>query len=149
MGHYDFFVFSSSIQNCLTHFSFLSFHMKLRIRFITMLLGFLNKRFYLFLERREGREKERERNIDVWGKHWLVASLKSPTRGLACNSGMCPWQGIELRCFGLQDDSQPTEPHQPGRSCDFDCIEFQVNLEKIAAFMILNFLHKMVSFSFI
>ena len=33
---------------------------------------------YLFLERGEGREKERERNINVWEIHWLVASCMPP-----------------------------------------------------------------------
>ena len=40
---------------------------------------------YLFLERGEGREKER--NINVW------LPLASPTGDLACNPGMCPdWE---------------------------------------------------------
>ena len=42
-------------------------------------LFFLKKIFiYLFLERREGREKVREGNIDVWEKHWSVASRIPP-----------------------------------------------------------------------
>ena len=45
---------------------------------------------YLFLERREGREKERERNIDVREKHPLVASHMPPTADLARNPGSCP-----------------------------------------------------------
>ena len=36
---------------------------------------------YLFLERGEGRKKERERNIDVREKHLLVASLTCPDVG--------------------------------------------------------------------
>ena len=40
---------------------------------------------YLFLERREGREKERERNINVW----LPLDL-------ACNPGMFPDQELNL-----------------------------------------------------
>ena len=40
-------------------------------------------RFYLSLERGEEREKKRERNIDVRGKHILtVASRTHPDRGL-------------------------------------------------------------------
>ena len=35
---------------------------------------FLKDYIYLFLEKGEGREKERERNIDMWEIHWLVAS---------------------------------------------------------------------------
>ena len=38
-------------------------------------------------ERRKGREKERERNINVW------LPLTSPKWGLARNPGMCPdWE---------------------------------------------------------
>ena len=40
---------------------------------------------YLFLERGEGREKRRERNINVW-----FASHVPPTGDLARNPGMCP-----------------------------------------------------------
>ena len=39
---------------------------------------------YLFLDRQEGREKERERNIYVW----LPLVCLSP-RNPACNPGMC------------------------------------------------------------
>ena len=47
----------------------------------------------LFLERGEGREKERERNINVRQKHSSVASGVPPTRDLACNPGRCPdWE---------------------------------------------------------
>ena len=50
---------------------------------------------YLFLEREEGREKERERNINVRENHRLVASLMWPdlTGDRTCNPGMCPDQG--------------------------------------------------------
>ena len=42
------------------------------------------KRDFIYLERGEGREKERERNINVW----LLL-----VRALACNPGMCPdWE---------------------------------------------------------
>ena len=34
---------------------------------------------YLFLERGEGREKKMERNINVWEKHWSVASCMTTT----------------------------------------------------------------------
>ena len=37
--------------------------------------------FYLFLERGERREKERERNIGVGKKHQEVASCKHPNLG--------------------------------------------------------------------
>ena len=48
------------------------------------------KKVYVFLERGEGREEERERNIDVWEKHWLVDSCKHLNQRLACNPGMSP-----------------------------------------------------------
>ena len=38
----------------------------------------LLKDFYLFLEKGEGKKKERERNIDVREKHWSVASHTHP-----------------------------------------------------------------------
>ena len=49
---------------------------------------FLKYFIYLFLDRREGREKERERNVNVW------LPLACPTPGhLVCNLGMCPnWE---------------------------------------------------------
>ena len=46
------------------------------------------KRFYLFLERGEGREKERERNINVW-----LPLMCPPTGDLARDPGICPdWE---------------------------------------------------------
>ena len=53
------------------------------------------KRFYLFLEREEGKEEEREGNIDVREKHQLVASCMCPEWGPDRNPGMCPESGIE------------------------------------------------------
>ena len=63
---------------------------------------------YLFLERREGREKERERNISVQEIHWSVASHTPPTGDL------CPdWESSQ-QPLGSQAGTQSTEPHQPG-----------------------------------
>ena len=48
---------------------------------------FLKKRFYLFVERGEGRGKEGRKDQCV------VASLVALTGDLACNPGMCPdWE---------------------------------------------------------
>ena len=45
-------------------------------------------RFYLFLERGEGKEKEREKKHQC-----VVASHELPTGDLTCNPGMCPdWE---------------------------------------------------------
>ena len=64
---------------------------------------------YLFLDRGEGREKVRERNINV------CFPFVCPTPGnLAHNSGMCPDRESNQRPLGLQAGTQSTEPHQPG-----------------------------------
>ena len=73
-----------------------------------MLSGFL-KIFYLILDRGEGREKERERNINGW----LPLNVTS-TGDLACNPGMCSDWESNQRPFGSQADTQSTEPYQPG-----------------------------------
>ena len=64
-------VYSAMLLNC--HFSFY--------------------KFYLFLERREGREKERERNINVWDMSCLS---HAPKCGPVLQSRHVPWLGIEL-----------------------------------------------------
>ena len=60
--------------------------------------------------RERGREGEREGE-----KHpWVVASPEPPTGDLAPNPGVCPdWESNQL-LSDLQDDAQPTEPHQAG-----------------------------------
>ena len=50
----------------------------------------------LYLERGEGREKEREKHQCV------VASHVAPTRDLACNPGMCPDWASNQWPFGSQ-----------------------------------------------
>ena len=96
---------------------------------------FFKKHFiYLFLERGEGRENERERNIDVWEK-LMFASCMPPTGDLACNPSMCPEWELNLWPFVLHDNAQPIEPSQSwqlyvffiGEGCFFllvDCWEF-------------------------
>ena len=57
------------------------------------LVFFLRFSIYLFLERGEEREKERNGNIDVPEMYQSVASFMPSTGDLACNSGMCPdWE---------------------------------------------------------
>ena len=71
--------------------------------FIVFLFILLFKKdlIYLFLERGEGRVRERKRNID----QMLLARL--PTGDLESNQ----------QPFRLRDDAQPTEPHQSGLHC--------------------------------
>ena len=64
---------------------------------------------YLFLGRREGMEKERDRNINMWLP--LVCSLQGTWPR---NPGMCPDGESNQGPFGLQAGAQSTEPHQPG-----------------------------------
>ena len=71
------------------------------------LFFFLKDRIYLFLERAEGKEKDRERNINVW------LPLAQPRLG---TQTMCPEWESNQRPFGLEADSQSPEPHQPGQN---------------------------------
>ena len=64
--------------------------------------------FYLFLEREEGREKEKARNINVW------LPLACPPLGSWPTTGMCPDWELNQRPFGSQASAQSTEPYQPG-----------------------------------
>ena len=62
---------------------------------------------YLFLE---GREEERETNINVW----LPLTPSLTPRDLAYNPGVCPDWESNRRPFGSQAGTQFTELHQPG-----------------------------------
>ena len=74
---------------------------------------------YLFLERGEGKENQRERNVDVREKlNWLPPA-HAPTRDWACNPGMCPDQESNRRSFPLRDVTQPTEPCKSGLDIRF------------------------------
>ena len=65
--------------------------------------------FYLFLERGVGREKDRERNINVW------LPLARPLLGMWPVTQACALTGNRTGDpLVLQDSTQSTEPHQPG-----------------------------------
>lgn len=62
--------------------------------------------------RGEGREEGKERKIHVPEKHQPVVSHLLPEAELVHSSGMCPnWESIWWP-FGLQQDTQLSEPHQ-------------------------------------
>ena len=69
---------------------------------------------YLFLDRGEGREKEQERNINVW-----LPLTHSPYEDLDCNPGMCPDWESNWWPFGLQASAESAETHHPGLSWQF------------------------------
>ena len=64
--------------------------------------------FISFLDQGEGREKERQKNINVW------LPLVLPTGNLSCNPGLCSDWELNRQPFGLQAGTQCTESHQPG-----------------------------------
>ena len=103
----------------------------------------------LYLERGEGREKERGRNINVWEIHWLVASHTPPTGDLACNLGICPDWGSNRQPFHSQTGAQSTEPHQPGLDANlvlpFHPVSFSLWALKAYYYHFRNFVSQMMS----
>ena len=69
---------------------------------------------YLFLERGEGKEKDREGNINVW-----LLLTHPHARDFVCNLGFCPDWESNQRPFGSQAGTQSTDAHQPGVICHF------------------------------
>ena len=62
-----------------------------------LVMAFFKDFIYLLLDRGEGREKEEERNINVW------LPFSCPTPGnLACSPGMCPDWELNQRPLGFQ-----------------------------------------------
>ena len=73
------------------------------------LLVYFFKILFISFYRGEEREKERERNINVW------LPLSQPSTGdLTHNPGMYPDWELNWWPFGSQAGTQLTEPHQPG-----------------------------------
>ena len=66
--------------------------------------------YLLILERGEGRW----RSISVREKYQFIAFPMCPGGDRTHNLGMCPNWESNLQPFSLQDDAQPTEPHQRG-----------------------------------
>ena len=80
-------------------------------------VSFFKDCIYLLLERREGREKETERNIDLREKHQLPLAGKRPSQGLNHSLDMCPDRQWNQWPCTLWYDAQPTEPHQSRLRC--------------------------------
>ena len=67
-------------------------------------------RFYLLIFREKGRKREREGE-----KHQCVVASHVPFhRGPGPQPRHVPWLEIEPETCSLWDNTQPTEPHQPG-----------------------------------
>ena len=81
--------------------------------------SFIHSFIHSFLETGEGREKEKERNSDVRKKHGLAASHMLPNQGMNPNPGLGPDWELNRQTLVLQDDTQPTEPHQSGPKLGF------------------------------
>lgn len=76
------------------------------------MFGYLFFNFYvrtcfLILERKEGSEKEREKNIGFL----LLVGDSNLTGDQTCNPGMCSHQELNLLSLGLQEDTQPIKPY--------------------------------------
>ena len=70
---------------------------------------FLKDFIYLFLEKGKRREKERERNIDVW------LPLARPQLGTWPATQACALTGNQTSdLLACSAGTQSTEPHQPG-----------------------------------
>ena len=72
------------------------------------------KILFICFQRGEGRQKERERSIDVRESHRLIACHTRPDQGRTRNPGMCPDWESNPGPFAVQDGTQPTEPHRSG-----------------------------------
>ena len=69
----------------------------------------------LFLERGEGREKERKKNINMREKHQSVASCTRPKQNQTRNAGMCPDQKSNPQRFALWKTPNQVNHTGPGR----------------------------------
>ena len=101
-------------------------------------ITFLKDFIYLFLERGEGREKERERNITVREKHWSVASLTCPDQGPNLQPSHVPWPRIKRAAFHFAE-WRPTNWATVVRElCNNFCLLRICNIVCIIAFGAVN-----------
>ena len=102
MGNIVYLVFLFTLNICQE--AELLYHMVVPFLIFFNLKDFI----YLFLERGEGREKERERNIHVW------LPLTGPLLGTWPASRACVLTGNQTGNSGFQANTQSTNPHQSG-----------------------------------
>ena len=90
---------------------FLSFNMSWQYKELSTFILFWIISFFkeFYLSFREGREGERERNINVW-----LPLMHATPPNLACYPSMCPDWELNQQPFGSQASAQSTELHQPG-----------------------------------
>ena len=98
--------FKKSFSIKQTNSVILKSHIRKKI-FYHNTIVFLKILFYLFLERGERKEKERERNINVW------LPLIQPHWGPGLQPRHVPWLGIEPATFWFTARTQTTELYQP------------------------------------
>ena len=98
------------------------------IKMAFMNQSFLFKRFYLFLDRREGKEKERERNINVW-----LPLVRPPHQVPGPQPRHVSWLGI-TGDSDLQAGTQSTEPHQPGNQSSLIYFKSPFNLKSYSSY---------------
>ena len=79
-----------SLISAVEHLFMFVDHLHIFVEMSIQVLWLFFLRFYLFSERGEGKEKKKERNINVWEKHWLVASCPPPNGDPARNAGTGP-----------------------------------------------------------
>ena len=82
--------------------------MPFKYYFTCVTWGF-EKILFIYLERGERKNKERERNINVW-----FPLTCPPTADQACNAGMCPDWEWNRQPFGLLARAQSTESTSQG-----------------------------------
>ena len=109
-------------ETCNRNFHFLSvmcsdLNRQLKAYSSLSVIAIFKKTFNLFLESREGREKERMRNIDVRRKRWLVASRRHPDQDQTRNAGTCPDWELEQPPFTSQDAAPPSHAGQGSGCC--------------------------------
>ena len=73
---------------------------------------------FLFIFRQRVREgkREGEKHRCVQNIDWLLLACPQLQGDVACYPDKCPDQESNQRPFGLQDDTQSTEPHQSGQN---------------------------------